>query len=621
LERSKELASDAYLRIDGGEPIDDVAAWLASRDDIVRVKPGKDALWFRLDRGRPHWVLAQTAFSSIPAGSPPPRELQSKRAASVAGASRPSDKDVVGDDPQKKRVLILSPYAWEFQQWDDGPTVAALFSNARGYENGVVFHANASNDAQTVTNADFRSFGAYDVIHVSTHGEQVCGDDGCDTVLLLGDSGGAVELGNTLVTSATLDYGADADFFRAAYPQGLSKKLIFLSACETTKQLDFASLFGAPSSVYLGWTETVGSDIAFDAAFVFYSEAINNGRRGGKAYDAVRREGFDVDPRTGARLQGWRNKDDLRVREVITAYDPSSTLANETELEDGDAVSVEGVPGDGRADQMPFVVHVQGVEPDDKRSDYRVHISVDGSEATRTWTLEEASKIDTYSYRLEGVAPFSVDFDDSRQLDVEFWVELPEGGESRQRLMLTSASWTLRYNGPYLAGTYTGSVAELALRNAFGIGSILIFETGDVDQEPEVRINTTWLAPIMSGENVFELRAPPSPAGLDDLEGTAISVITFRDVVDDGMGTVADSGVVNGDGVTTVIQPDDSIYTSPSPPTLTLFDYDPNAPTVRGTIEGPYGVCYGFIDLGPQGFCDTYDVSIDFSAVQEIAGP
>jgi len=70
--------------------------------------------------------------------------------------------------------------------------------------------------------------------------------------------------------------------------------------------------------------------------------------------------------------------------------------------------------------------------------------------------------------------------------------------------------------------------------------------------------------------------------------------------------------------VTTVVQPDDTIYTSPPPPTLTLFAYDPNASTVRGSIEGPYGVCYGFVDVGAQGFCDTYDVSIDFLATQEV---
>ena len=251
----------------------------------------------------------------------------------------------------------------------------------------------------------------------------------------------------------------------------------------------------------------------------------------------------------------------------------------------------------------------------------RVHISVNGTEATQTWTLDQARQTDTYTYRLEDVADFGVDFGDLDLFDVQFWVDLPEGGESRFAVERTPASWTMRFSGPYLSGTYSGSTAELALRNAFGSGNILIFETGDVDQTPEIRINTTWFAPIMSGENVFELRAPPAFAGPDDLEGAGLSVITFGDVVSDGMGTLGDAGVVNGDGVTTVIQPDESVYTLPPPPTLTLFDYDPNRSTVRGSIEGPYGVCYGFVDVGPQGFCDNYQVSIDFSALQEIVAP
>ncbi|MGB5547960.1 MAG: hypothetical protein WBM74_15400, partial [Polyangiales bacterium] len=65
----------------------------------------------------------------------------------------------------------------------------------------------------------------------------------------------------------------------------------------------------------------------------------------------------------------------------------------------------------------------------------RVHISVNGTEATQTWTLDQARQTDTYTYRLEDVA----DFGDLDLFDVQFWVDLPEGGESRFAVELTPA--------------------------------------------------------------------------------------------------------------------------------------------------------------------------------------
>jgi len=613
LERSDQLANQAYARMAAGDPVPDVARWLRGQTEVVAAESSNVALWFRIDGGRPHWVLSSEAFAEIPDASPPAIEL---------GARKHIPKEVVGISAKEKQALVIAPYLWQFGQWDSGPAVGILLQDARGYEGNVVQRANDDMLDQTVTVGDFQNWDAFDVVHVSSHGTQICGSGGCRSALAYGivTSGAATSeigpvIGGAFGTSASKHLILDSDFFRARYSGGLEKTLVFIDACKSIEAPDFADLFATPSSVYFGWDDTVGVGFSQTASTTLIGELIESGRTTEQVYEMMIDENVVREP-DGTVLRRVQGGDDLRIREIITAHAPGTTPALETELQDGDAMPLDGVLGDGNADAMRFNVHVDGVGEDDDLSRYVLHISVNGTEATQTWTLEEAAFVDTYTYRLERVAEFGVDFEESDLFDVQFWVDLPEGGRSRHQVELKPAKWTMEFAGPFLAGIYSGSVARLALSNALGVGNILIFETGEIDQKPEVRINTTWFSPILSGENVFELRAPPSPAGPDDLEGNAISVIIFRDVVDDGMGLLVDSGVVNGDGVTPVIQPDDSIYTSPSPPTLTLFDYDPDATAVRGTIEGPYGVCYGFIDLGPQGFCDTYDVSISFFATR-----
>lgn len=629
MERSDELANEAYERITGGESVAEVAESLRAQEDVVAIRNDLEALWFRVAGGRPHWVISDAAFPEVPEGSPTAlAPIEVRGDVPAPDAESYSTKDVVGPFPKEKRALVLSPYLYEFAANDDGPVVAALLQEARGYRDNVVFKANEVLGAMTITGGDFKNWDAFDVVHVSSHGTQLCdsSNEDCDLVLLQGR--GAVfeeELvlsttGYSLVVSRLpgTRYGVSDDYFRNAYPNGLSETIVSFSACKTAKGPEFGAILANPSSVFFGWNKTVLSSFALATTEALFQRLIDTGRTTENVFQTLDAGDPTANP-IGATLLRFQGGDDLRIRELITAYESGATPGPDTVLEDGDAITIDGVPNDGMPDKMPFIVDIDGVEDDDDLSKFVLHISVDGTEATSTWTLAEGVQVDEHTYRLEGEAAFGVDFDTSTEFDVQYWVELPEGGESRLPLELSVARWQMRYSGPFLSGTYRGSVAELGLRNAFGSGNILILESGEIDIEPIVRINTTWLLPIMSGDNVFELRAPPIPPDPDEIEGTAISVITFRDVVDDGMGNLADTGVVNGDGVSTVIQPDDTVYVLPPPPTLTLFAYDANASTVRGSIEGQYGVCYGFVDVGAQGFCDTYNVSIDFLATQEVA--
>lgn len=454
LARGDELGADAYERISRGEPVADVAASLRAESDVVAVKDDEQALWFRLEGGRPHWVISDSAFPEVPAIAPstlPPRVT--KAAVTRTQELVQSPKDVVGPFPEEKRALVLSPYLYEFGVFDDGPEVAALLREATGYEDNVVFKANNALGERTIRGGDFKNWDAFDVVHVSTHGLQLCKSNGqdCDLLLFQGD-GLTAEVdvvletqGYVVVTSLELvEWAASDDFFRAMYPSGLSETIVSFSACETTKGPEFGQILSNPSSVFFGWSETVLSFFAYFATTTLFERLIDAGRTTEKVFTELVDNDLTVDP-TGATLQRFQGGDDLRIRELITAYDPSFPTV---ELESMDVIDVVGIPGDGAADSMPFEVEIHGIEPGDA-DDYTLHISMNGVEASDSWTLVESDKVEDYVYRLRGEADFGVDLPADELAAVEFWIDLPEGGETRLKLELnfTSSRWRIAVAG------------------------------------------------------------------------------------------------------------------------------------------------------------------------------
>lgn len=67
-----------------------------------------------------------------------------------------------------------------------------------------------------------------------------------------------------------------------------------------------------------------------------------------------------------------------------------------------------------------------------------------------------------------------------------------------------------------------------------------------------------------------------------------------------------------GDGSSSITLADGSQFAHSEPATLTLMDYDPDAATIRGNIQGAYMACYDSCDPFPDGYCDYYDDSIEF---------
>lgn len=459
LERGEELGADAYARISGGEAVADVATWLRSESDVVEVKHDEEALWFRLEGGRPHWVLSDSALPQAPAvpTTLPPR--LAKSAAAHTSAVVRSQKDVVGPFPEEKRALVLSPYLYEFTIFDDGPEVAAILREAKGYEGNVVFKANTSLGEMAIRGEDFKNWDAFDVVHVSTHGLQVCGSNGqnCDLLLFQGD-GVTFEVdvvletpGYVVVTSLEpVPYAATDDFFRNIYPNGLADTIVSFSACQTSKGPQFGQIFSNPSSVFFGWSKSVLSNFAYFSTTFLFERLVESGRTTERAFDDHVEGNLTVDP-GGATLRRFQGGDDLRIRELITAYDPSDSAR---ELESGDLIEIDGIPGDAEVDSMPFDVEIHGIEPGEA-GDYTLRISMNGVEATDGYTLSESDKVEDYVYRLSGDAIFGTDFPDGEATAVEFWIDLPEGGETRLKLELTFANsrWRISVDGlPVMRG-------------------------------------------------------------------------------------------------------------------------------------------------------------------------
>jgi hypothetical protein len=599
LSQSDTLAQEALSRIENGETPPDTATWLLTNPSVVDAKSSEVALFFRLDGGRPHWVLSDDAFADIPSFPPAARTKSQPR----------QPKDVVGDDPKEKRALVLSPYQWEFGSWDDGQRVAEILSETRGYEDNVVFKANSEKDSRTIKGSDLKNWNDFDVVHVSSHGVQICEGGECYTVLL---SGAMTEeeittRGVSIATSAIgNNFGATDDLFKSVYPRGLGKTIVFFNACETLKGNDFANVFSRASGVYLGWTESVDSDIAYKAALSFYKELGENGRTTQAAHEEVQDQGLHFDVSDGAELLRVQAGDDLRAREILTAYDPDRVPSEGSEWQDGSVVRINGAPNDGDPDKLPFVLDIDGVESG--VDEIQIHVSVNGEEATRSWYVSEATMVETYTYRLTAEAEFDTDFDDTEGLDVVFWATLPEQGESRLELNVGTAAWNLKIAGPYFSEEFSGSIATL---RDFSPSAFQFTFESEPDEEglglgPPSGI--TYRGALVPGDNQFVVEFESNV----QIPNKGAALFAVRNVPNAPF-----FGVGNSEEMCMVRQPDDTVFICPGPPTLRVFDYDPEAATVRGRLEGPHYSCYVAVDVGPSGYCDAYDVTLDFNATIE----
>lgn len=431
LGQTQLLADSAAALMAGGMAPAGVRSWLSERDGVAEVQGDDHALRFRLAGAVPVWVFddgtAATEGGRGQVGILPP----------------PAHRDVVGGETPEKRALVLSPFAWQFGVYDEGPGVSTILGNTRGYAGGVEYRQVATQTGPPLPLDAYRGWANYDVVHVSTHGATICDEHGCRATMSVAiDNRDFEEVAATWHgTGVTFSVGStsgnryvnlEADFFLEHYTEGMGNTLVYLSACETLQgsTTDLADAIRGNEGVFLGWSAPVASAHARNAALAFYARLSEAGVTAGTAYDDlgdlksgqwVNGQGHTVT--AFLRITTRQAGGDLRLRDIPWLEHPDGGGP----MEDGAHVAIHGTLGDGRADSLPYRIRVDGV--DAPPASFAVRVQVDGVGAPAR-TLTEAEADGEMSWILTGVAPMGRDLVEDETLTMRVTIELPDGGTS-----------------------------------------------------------------------------------------------------------------------------------------------------------------------------------------------
>jgi hypothetical protein len=438
LRRGEALADLVMVMLDGGSTIEAALAFLRSQPDIADAANNNLALRFRLTGGRDVFILQpQTVPAEPPAAS-------SAVARPITANKAAAQKVVVGTSVEQKRALVLSPFKYYFQSFDDGAPVAQRLENTRGYAGNVTYRENATKTAATVGIQQFAGWENYDVIHVTGHGAEVCDVNRCVATILTGDiySDAAdllqlTELGlNTAHVRGTEDkfLALSPDYFRTQYPSGLDSKLIFFNACQTysaSNSLLRDVLLGA-ESVFLGWTDVVESGAARDAALALFQNLSTNGVTAQLAFDslgdlATNRHTFEGRQIEAALRLDSNTSGGLRIREVVKL----ERITGGGELLEDATVRVVGTADDGVVDLVPYQILVEGI-PESQQNAAIIQFTVDSHSSTpQAVTIGE--RVGDTGWRLTGQIPY-IDVEAEQRVEMLATVQLPEGGTSEHRV-------------------------------------------------------------------------------------------------------------------------------------------------------------------------------------------
>jgi hypothetical protein len=468
LDRGEQLADQALKMLDGGSSMADTLALLRSQTDMADVASQGRALRFRLHGGRDVFILSPASGATTAAGlaiapAVAPVEAGRKHIASAVGGD--GTHLVVGNNTSNKHALVLSPFKHEFGAEDDGAGVAQLLQGTRGYAGNVVYKENATPASAVVGLQQFMGWEAFDVIHVASHGAQICDVNRCVSIVLSGDSYVSAadllritELGINTVRLRGSDrklLSLGPDFFKAHYPQGLAHKIIFFNACQTfgAAGSGLSDVLLGADSVFLGWTDVVQSPAARAAALALYDRLSKTGITVQAAADGLgdlafnRYKDGDLDI-TAILLLDHAPQTALRLREVATLERPSGG----GELLSTSVINAVGKANDGVVDGVPYQILIEGI-PASQQDAAIVTFTVNGHASTpQAVTIGE--RVGDTGWRLRGQIPF-IDVDAEQVVQVTARVQLPEGGSSEHRVSVKLVS-----EPPLTAETWVGEAVS-----------------------------------------------------------------------------------------------------------------------------------------------------------------
>jgi hypothetical protein len=482
-----------------------VAERLLKEDDVAEMYYDERGVWYRVEGAPPMVFLHPETFSTGLQGGNSYHDPSSGKKV-LLRPFLPDTDGPVGDNPPRekaqKKALFINPIAWELGS-DVHDSVKPLLQEHRDYEcAGCVKFLAESANAKDLVNDENPSAGPsveqfigwedYDLIHVTTHGQQFCpgqsvsrsgqpvvsadreqipentlyviegsrvSEGECVTVAMTGHFATSEHLQENPKTTPGVIWfhapGSDVwgelittDFFKATYKQGLDDKVIFFTGCHIFRDQILAQTLSGANSAVLGWTDYVWSDRGHETAIKFFEELIENGLRASVAYQKTKQSKSHSEHSEdwfGAQLEMVPTQGETpRGREVITMLQP----VFRNELEEGDALPTIGVAGDGENDELLLLVQIDGIDEDQNPDEFIIHVSVDGQELDETLKPEE--KIGEYSYWGLGQLPLPFDASERDVVELEAWVELPEGGDSRhvlEEVELANCGWTGTLSG------------------------------------------------------------------------------------------------------------------------------------------------------------------------------
>lgn len=488
-----------------------VAERLLEEDDIAEMYYDERGVWYRVDGAPPLIFLHPDSF--IYGIDDEASQEQSYQAANVLfSPNQPSGDGPIGENPPgekvQKNALFVNPIVWQFGSsiYDSARSQLLKY---RDYEcPGCIKNIPGNTNAKDLINDDnqvagpsyeqFIGWKDYDLIHVFAHGYQFCPGKSVTSSglpIVSGDSENYPENTAGVIEGTNLDEGecvttiqtghfqtreyllenprdvagiawahkpgediwrelVTTDFFMNEYPGGLDDTILFFTSCQLLKDESFANAIKGTNTAVFGWTDTVKSERGMAVAQQFFTELIENGLRSSVAYDkTVQSESHTEHSETwyGAELKMVLDQGtDPRGREVVTMIQPIFRNF----LEENDALPAEGVAGDGEDDELLIMIQVDGVDEDQNVEDFEVHLALDGEELPETFKPTE--KFGDYSYRSIEILPLTFDVADRDFVELEAWVDLPEGGDTRhylEKIEIAGCGWT-----GTLSGSKSGSV-------------------------------------------------------------------------------------------------------------------------------------------------------------------
>jgi hypothetical protein len=445
-----------------GASFETAAAAIKAEPGVAELSADSDSIRFRLDGGRPIWVLPKPEGAATATADDRPSPAEALRAPSAGstslavrrGAQRSAPlaapRRIVGTDPNAKKAVVLAPYAFVLDGGGAGDDVAGILRRTRGYANHVTYLANDTAQATNVQVNSFAHLAGNDVIFIDTPSGMICDDeqpDECHGVLAAQELYGSDAEKETLheqgLERIVWREGGDAIglngyFFWTYYPNGIDDALIFLGGADIDSADPIEYIIGSTSEIYW-WDGKRDPAAAAEAMTSYVARLADTGRATSSVYQEMKSQLKVGDAQwNGATPKG--SKMAMRIREVVTILDPATGKP----LQNGATIAVDGELGDGQPDLVPFIVQVDGLSPGEE-DHTTINVTIDDV-SDFYLPSNDAEKVAENTWQV-GASFQHADLQEGQTLTIDALAQLAEEGISRQTLAFTVTGERKRPDG------------------------------------------------------------------------------------------------------------------------------------------------------------------------------